>query len=118
MPDEKERSARVAALNDTFGAVIACGSQVPNGTKGQYQFLPHPYSNIVWLATGHGFDSPYGDWVPGAGAPTGDKCVERYSIGRTGAGAGYGTAFGSLAVDPPAKFVTGLQGNCTTDRTA
>ena len=101
-------------VNVDNGQVIACGSEVPSGTKVRYEFVPHQYTDISWFARGSGFDSPYGDWVDAAGNPPTNPCQPHYSIGRTGGGAGYGTAFGTFSVNPPAKTISGLPNDCTT----
>jgi hypothetical protein len=105
-------NARVVDVSNE--QVIACGSEVPSGTTVRYEFIPHQYSDISWFATGGGFDSPYGDFMEGGANPPTNPCDGRYSMGRTGGGAGYGTAFGTFSVNPPTKTVSGLPEGCTT----
>jgi hypothetical protein len=112
---EVNYSAQV--INQDTGQVLSCGSKVPQGTRLQYRFVPHKYSDIVWHGTGRGWDSPYGSWVE---SPESSKnidpnmCTGRHSVGSIGGKGGYGTAYANFAVDPPTKTISGLKGSCTT----
>jgi hypothetical protein len=104
-------------INQDTGEVLACGSKVPQGTRLQYRFVPHKYSDIVWHGTGKGWDSPYGEWANDPDKKANidpNMCTGSHSIGKIGGGGGYGTAYASLAVEPPTKTISGLKGSCTT----
>lgn len=92
--------------NTDTGAVVPCGSSVSSGTKLTFAFVPHVYTDIYWFASGWLYDSPYGDWVAGAGKPYANMCsskADKDYINQYSWSLGTVWLYVSLAVAPPAK---------------
>lgn len=101
-------------LNVNTGEVIACGSSVPAGTRLKFEFVPHQNEDVSWFGTGSAYDSPYGSWKSGGGAPA-DLCVEKnYLMEENTAFGGLVKIYTDLSVNPPNKAISGLPTNCTT----
>lgn len=101
----------VRVTDTATGAVIACGSTVPANTTVRYEFVPHVFEDIYWFATAAFYDSPYGDWVAGAGHPGGNICIPKNYVGH---GAGDDDdVYASLSVDPPVKSLSVSNATCT-----
>jgi hypothetical protein len=88
------------------------GTSVPSGTRVLLRFEPHQYSDIYWFGIGGGYDSPYGDWVAGAGAPAeSERCAPKnlYHASFVTTGTGHTNwldLFAALTAAPPAKSIT------------
>lgn len=105
---------RADVQNLSTGAVLASGARVAQGTDLLFTCGAHRYQDVYWFSTGYNADSPYGDWVEGAGNP-GNLCQEKNYVpfdGRTEAHRG--RTYASFAVDPPTSSITGLPASCTT----
>lgn len=63
-------------VNANTGTVIADGATIPVGTPIKLVFTPFDSKDIYWFATGFSGDSPYGDWVTNAAAPSG-SCLDK-----------------------------------------
>ena len=99
----------VRVINPATGEVVSAGSTVPQGTVLDYEFIPHTYDHVYWFATGHFYDSPYGDWVAGAARPMGDLCVEKNYLTTLGS---HGPLHATLSVDPPVKSIDVSNASC------
>ena len=98
--------------NADTGAIIPCGSIVPEGTHLSFDFIPHEYTDVYWFATGWSYNSPYGEWRDGASSPPTTSCEEKDFVG-TRVGDRHGQAFtyniySALVVAPPIKKVSGV----------
>ncbi len=89
------------AYNLDTGQVIPCGSKVIEGTNLLFQFYAQSYTDISWFGTGHTFDSPYGEWVAGAGVGSGSVCSSKNDYLSGG-------LFANFAVQPPNRSISGL----------
>ncbi len=104
-------SYNVRVVKGETGEVVPPGSTVPKDTVLKYEFIPHVSNDIYWFATGRYYDSPYGDWVSGAGRPSGNLCIEKNRV--TGYGDDQGSPMhASLSVDPPSKSVAISNASC------
>jgi hypothetical protein len=102
--------------NADTGEVLTSGSTVPAGTHVAFTFVPHDYTHVYWFTAGYNADSPYGDWVAGAAAPSGDICVPKNDAGFGGkTDAHQGKTYAVLSVNPPAKSLSGLPADCVTE---
>ncbi len=104
--------------NADTGAIIACGSSVPQGTRVAFSFVPHDYTDIYWFATGRYFDSPYGDWVAQAATPGWSTiCAKKNNYASfTDSGRNF-NSYASLSVNPPSKTLD-VAGNADCTLTA
>jgi hypothetical protein len=100
------------------GAVINSGTEVPKGTVLEYEFRPHVSDHISWAATGYFYDTPYGDWVAGAGLPAGNLCVEKNYVKGGLGDSGDHAIWASLSVDPPVKTLSVSNASCVDISTA
>jgi hypothetical protein len=104
----------VRVTNASTGEVFSSGSTVPQGTRVKYEFLPHEYTHIYWFTSGYNNDSPYGDWIVGAGKPAGNICIPKNDTEFSAKNRAL-KAHVVFSVAPPAKSITGLSADCTTD---
>ena len=73
-PGSAQITYKAQLVNLDGGAIIGDRAGVPVGTKFKVEHLPYSNTDIQWVRTGYGFDSPYGYWVKdakrgGAGIP-------------------------------------------------
>lgn len=95
--------------------ILPSGSTVPMGTKVKYQFIPHEYTDIYWFGTGNTWDSPYGDWISGAGAPPrDDRCAPKNHYDTFKLSGKDFKLFAALSIDFPIKSVTVNNATCST----
>ena len=93
----------VRATNADTGAIITSEATVPQGTKVQFEFVPHVSADVYWFATGHSADSPNGDWIANA-AQTGNRCASKdYFYGPYRLGSITFTTYVPFSVNPPTK---------------
>ncbi len=91
--------------------LLSDGDTVAVGDTLRFVPTAHRYSDIAWFGTGWMEDSPYGEWVAGAGIsnpPAGrdNLCVSRYEIPLTHGGVLlHMKFFVPLSVRPPAKRI-------------
>ncbi len=108
---------------DEAGAKIRTlieGESVPINTRVLFEFVPHVFSDIYWFGTGHTYDTPYGDWRPGAAAPPeAERCLPKNQYGASVSDPANGELYdlyAALSVIPPSKSLTvnATGANCTT----
>lgn len=107
-------------LNLDTNTILSDNATIPVGTHLLLRFKPHVYEHITWFGTGYAFDTPYGDWVAEAKAPTpvlpGDHpmrprntCNPKDFLQRLiEFSNGSFDAYVPLAVNPPVKTLTDL----------
>lgn len=95
--------------NADTGAIIPSGSTVPVGTRVKLVFDDHTYQDISWFASGASYDSPYGDWRSDAVAPP-IACNAKDFVGADTRKSNQGDVYASLAVNPPAETLSGIDG--------
>lgn len=95
---------------------LTSGSRVPVGAKILFEFNPHEYTDIYWFGTGGAWDSPYGAWIAGAGAPPySERCTPKneYAVFDSGKGSdGVVTLHAALSVAPPSKIASVNGASC------
>jgi|GEM_PF-2978309 len=99
-----------AQAYDGNGASI-CGGTIAKGTRVTFKPAPYASSHIYWFGTGYYADSPYGDWIPNAGAPaTSGICLAKnyYSSVVDRSTGQLEDHYGTLSVHPPTNSVTGF----------
>ncbi|MBP9763483.1 MAG: hypothetical protein KBD10_01925 [Candidatus Pacebacteria bacterium] len=103
--------------NVDTGALLACGDNVPLGTKVRFDFVEHQYTDVYWFGTGTANDSPYGSWKTNAARPTGAMCSTKNHYYTEGGVDHPNRAkhFADLSMNPPLKTMSGLPINeCTS----
>jgi hypothetical protein len=100
-------------LNWATGEVVPCGSSVPIGTRLKFEFIPHQPEDVTWFGTGSSYDSPYGSWKNGGGAPAEICTNKNFLKEESTVFAGLWTTYTDLSVHPPNKAIGGLPATCT-----
>lgn len=98
---------RAYIYNADTGDVIPPDGTVVAGTKLKLVFSPHVSNDIYWFSTGSLFDSPYGDWIPGAWNLGSASCAFKDYTGTDVGGVGVGDVFSDLSVAPPERSLAG-----------
>ncbi len=72
-PGSAQVTYKAQLVDTTTGNAIATGAGVPVGTKIKVEHIPYSGTDIHWVGSGYGFDSPYGYWFKDAGPAHGWK---------------------------------------------
>jgi hypothetical protein len=105
-----------ATVKNSAGVEISESTVVPVGEILNFSASPHKRTDIAWFGTGYTVDSPYGQWISGAGFPGSTSfCSSENYVTTTGIPIAtiFGLTFfgridvyGGLTVHPPSITIT------------
>ncbi|MBI2048668.1 MAG: hypothetical protein HYT30_01950 [Parcubacteria group bacterium] len=96
-------------IDPTTGTSV-CGGSIPQGTQVKFAPKKMSYEDIFWFGRGYYHDSPYGDPIVNAEAPSPEEICQPknlYANNFKVTAALYRDFYGTIAVNPPAVNISG-----------
>jgi hypothetical protein len=123
-PSNASVTYRAKMTNVADGTTIPNGTSLPVGTRFKVERDTPKNTDVSWVGTGYGYDSPYGRWINNAGAPP-EKCDSDGFVAKVDYGSitnilfvtvkqwNWSRVYAFLTIDPPATKVVPLTSNVT-----